>query len=136
MVSFVVSNARLLVTDTAVCSKQDFATAIPDPPKPQPNPQPKAKVTAPKGPTKTNPKAKKTQSNTGPQKVVLVIRNIERHQALTFSAWFQLKNMKMAILIGWKEPRDRNTRLNPRMLFLSELSLIVRPTSLFRQLES
>ena len=71
MVSFMVSNARLLVTDTAVCSKQDFATAIPEPPKPQPKPQPKAKVTAPKGPTKTNPKAKKTQSNAGPQKVVL-----------------------------------------------------------------
>ena len=71
MVSFMVSNARLLVTDTAVCSKQDFATAVPEPPKPQPKLQPKAKVAAPKGPIKTNPKAKKTQSSTGPQKVVL-----------------------------------------------------------------
>lgn len=71
MVSFVVSNARLLVADTAVCSKQDFATAIPEPPKPQPKPQPKAKVQVQKGPTKTKSKAKKTQSSTDLKNVVL-----------------------------------------------------------------
>lgn len=71
IVSFVVSNAKLVVTDTSVCSKQDFATAIPEPPKPQPKPQIKAKAPIQKAPTKTKTKAKKNQPIAGPKKVVL-----------------------------------------------------------------
>ncbi len=47
MVSFKVVNARLLVSDVAVCKKQDLATLIPEPPKPEPKPEPK-KETKPK----------------------------------------------------------------------------------------
>lgn len=71
MVTFVVSNAKLVVTDTAICSKQDFATAIPEPPKPQPKPQPKAKKPVQNSQPKTKSKAKKTQPCPGPKKVVL-----------------------------------------------------------------
>ena len=74
MVSFVVSNARLVVTDTAVCSKQDFATAIPEPPKPQPRPQPKPQPKQPAKAVKPHsaPKQKAAKSqNSKPAKVVL-----------------------------------------------------------------
>lgn len=48
MVHFKVANASFVVTETLICSKQDFATPIPEPPKPQPKPKadPKTKVKA------------------------------------------------------------------------------------------
>lgn len=48
MVHFEVANAALVVTDTFICNKQDFATAITDPPKPKPKPEPKPSVSAPR----------------------------------------------------------------------------------------
>ena len=45
MVHFMVANASFVVTETLICSKQDFATPIPEPPKPQPKPKSEAKPT-------------------------------------------------------------------------------------------
>jgi hypothetical protein len=70
MVSFAVSHARLVVSDTVICSKQDFATPILDPPKHQP------KQTTPSAlqVTKTKPKDNhkvSTQQHDKPKRVVL-----------------------------------------------------------------
>lgn len=44
MVHFKVVKAAFVVTETLICSKQDFATAIPEPPKPQLKPKPEART--------------------------------------------------------------------------------------------
>lgn len=71
MVSFQVVNARLVVSDVAVCKKQDLASLIPEPPKPEPKPQPKP-VSKSKAKT-TKPKQKSSTKNTDdkPKKIVL-----------------------------------------------------------------
>lgn len=71
MVSFTVSNARLVVTDTTVCNKQDFATLIPEPPKPQPHKSPESKLKASKAKPKDKKGGGKPQPNNEPKKVVL-----------------------------------------------------------------
>lgn len=47
MVSFQVVNARLVVSDVAVCKKQDLATLIPEPPKSEPKTKAKKKKPEP-----------------------------------------------------------------------------------------
>lgn len=81
IVAFMVRNARLVVIDTAVCSKQDFATLIPEPPKPEAKSKPqvsktfkpqtktKSKVAANSQPKPTKPA--KTPAKNKPPKVVL-----------------------------------------------------------------
>jgi hypothetical protein len=49
MVHFKVANASFVVTETLICSKQDLATAIPEPPKPKPKPEPKQTVSVARG---------------------------------------------------------------------------------------
>lgn len=70
MVSFAVSHARLVVSDTAICSKQDLATPIPDPPRPQPKQTTQLTLQATK--TKTKDKHKvSTPEHDKPKRVVL-----------------------------------------------------------------
>lgn len=78
MVNFEVVNALLVVSEVAVCKKQDLATLIPEPPKPEPQPQPKPETKIASKPT-TKSKAKSTKAkkssaskpNDAPKKMVL-----------------------------------------------------------------
>lgn len=73
MVAFEVVNARLVVSDTKVCKKQDLATLIPEPPKPQPQPKAASKTNSKSKVKSTKPKQKSSASNPNdtPKKMVL-----------------------------------------------------------------
>lgn len=73
MVAFEVVNARLVVSDTTVCKKQDLATLIPEPPKPQSQPKVSPKTTAKPKAKSTKPKQKSSASKPKdtPKKMVL-----------------------------------------------------------------
>ena len=72
MVHFKVANAAFVVTEMLICSKQDFAIPIPEPPKPQPKPVSKEVVKSPQNKPAPKVKAKdsvkKVQSGSDPQR--------------------------------------------------------------------
>ena len=71
MVSFQVVNARLVVSDVAVCKKQDLATLIPEPPKPQPKPESKPVSKSKAKTTKPKQKSSTKKTDDKPKKIVL-----------------------------------------------------------------